>query len=238
MDSVRPASDRDPGRRFVLNYPVPFKRFTLLTAVTAALLLFAPPALGRITELGQTTAVNPPSCPKFPCLAVSRTTGYQAKVGPSRGLFVAPRDGRIVAWTISLGKVGPKQRAFFEKNYGGPASAGLAILRPGKKLFARIVAQSSIFHLTKWFGQTVQFGLSHSLIIHKGEVVGVTVPTWAPALAVGLGNDTSWRASRKAKSCRDTQTQTAQQTVGSLAQYLCLYRTARLTYSATIVSTP
>ena len=58
-----------------------------------------------------------------PCLAVSRTTGYQAKVGADRGLMTIPADGRIVAWTIGLGKPGKKQTAFFDSKLGGPASA-------------------------------------------------------------------------------------------------------------------
>ncbi len=57
-----------------------------------------------------------------------------------------------------------------------------------------------------------------------------------PALAVGLGGDTSWRASRAKGKCDDTQTATAQTKVRDLAQYYCLYRTARLTYTATLVT--
>jgi len=64
------------------------------------------------------------------------------------------------------------------------------------------------------------------------------VPTWAPALALGFGNDTSWRASRPKSKCTDTATQTAQSMIGQVAQYPCLYRTARLAYTATLISTP
>src|SRR3712207_7815497 len=45
-----------------------------------------------------------PSCPTSPCFAVSRTTGYQAKVGTNRGLVRVPENGRIVAWTIRLSR--------------------------------------------------------------------------------------------------------------------------------------
>jgi len=64
------------------------------------------------------------------------------------------------------------------------------------------------------------------------------VPSWAPALALGFGNDTSWRASRPKKQCTSTSAQTDHTTVGSPVQYFCLYQTARLTYSATLISTP
>jgi hypothetical protein len=219
----------------VFNAPV--KPFT--TALLAALLVLLGAAAGaeaKIIEIGQTTETAAPSCPRT-CNAVSRTTGYQAKVGPRRGLFTVPQDGRIVAWTITLSKPGPSQIKFFNENLGGEATAGLSILRPGKRLFARTLRSSSVFKLAPFFGKTVQFALSRSLVVHKGELVALNVPTWAPALAVGLGGDTSWRASRASDRCRDTQNQTAQDP-GEVTQYRCLYRTARLLYSATLVTSP
>ena len=155
----------------------------------------------------------------------------------SRGLMTVPQDGRIVAWSMTLSKPGPSQIKFFNENLGGEATAGISILRPGKRLFARTIRSSAVFKLTPYFGKTVQFALSRSLLVHKGELVAMNVPTWAPALAVGLGGDTSWRASRAADRCRDTQNQTAQDP-GEVTQYRCLYRTARLLYSATLVTSP
>jgi hypothetical protein len=211
----------------------------LLAAITACLALLALPsgALARLVEIGFTKDPVAPSCPLRPCLAVSRTTGYQAKVGASRGLMTIPRKGRIVAWTISLGKPGKKQTAFFEDKLGGRAQAGISVLRPGKKLMGRLMGASPIYHLDPYFGTTVQFPLDRSIPVEKGWVLALSVPTWAPALAVGLGGDTSWRASRGKGKCDDTQTQTAQ-TLKQLSQYFCLYRTARLTYTATLVSDP
>jgi hypothetical protein len=195
-------------------------------------------AVARLTEIGETTEKTTPTCPARPCLAVSRTTGYQAKVGETKAPAVVPRDGRIVAWTIALGKPGTKQAAFFNAKLGGAATAGITVLRPGPKLYYRVVAKSPVRHLERYFGTTVQFPLAQSILVRKGWVVALTVPTWAPALAVGFGNDHSWRASRPRSKCDDTQTQTAQQKYHGLAQYFCLYRTARLTYSATLISTP
>jgi hypothetical protein len=59
-----------------------------------------------------------------------------------------------------------------------------------------------------------------------------------PALAVNLPTDTSWRASRGKGTCDETSKQTAQTGTNTLAQYYCLYRGARLTYSATFVPDP
>lgn len=207
--------------------------------VTCALALVGgAPASARIAEIAPTgSPVATPSCPASPCLAVTRTTGFQVKVGTRRSPYRIPRDGRIVAWSVTLGKPGPKQVDFFEKNYGGPASAGIAVLRTGKRLYSRTLALGPVMPLTKFFGRTVQFGLPRSIVVHRGEILALNVPTWAPALAVGLGNDTSWRGNRAAGRCRDTATQSAT-AEGTVNRFVCLYRTARLSYSATIVSTP
>ena len=199
-------------------------------------------ALGTLTEVGKTTTAAMPSCPNNPCLAVSRTTGFQAKVGPTRSFVSVPRDGSIVAWTIMLGKPSKPQVSFFDSHEGGAASAGIEVLRPlvhpGKRLFFTLIASSPAVELVPYFGMTAQFPLATSIPVKKGDVVALAVPTWAPALALGFGNDTSWRASRPGNKCKDTTTQTLHATVGSSVQYRCLYRTARLTYSATLVSTP
>ena len=192
----------------------------------------------RIIEIGQAAQPNPPSCPTNPCQAVSRTTGYQAKVGANRGLMAAPADGKIVAWTITLGSPGKRQIKFFNENYGGASLAGISILKPGTKLFHRVTGQSPMQSLQPYFGTTVQFPLGTALNVKKGYVIGLTVPSWAPALALGMGNDTSWRASHAPADCAEPGTQSAQLDIADLAQYRCLYRTARLTYSATLITTP
>jgi hypothetical protein len=210
----------------------------LIVAAGALLvaLVCAAPASARIVEIGADAAEATPTCPSSPCLAVSRTTGYQAKVVDSRSVFIVPADGRIVAWTISLGKPNTRQIEFFDSNYG-EASAGLTILRRGKRLYHRVRGQSPIEKLQPYFGQKVQFPLTTSIPVKKGYVVGLTVPTWAPALTQLLDNGSSWRASRAKGKCDDTDTQTAQTRLRQRTQYRCLYR-AQLTYSATLITTP
>ncbi len=207
-----------------------------LLALSGALLLPAA-APAAITELGQMAGGVRGSCPGS-CQAVSRTTGYQAKVGPDRSLYRAPANGRIVAWTISLGNPGPKQTAFFNDRLGGAAQAAVVVLRPGKKLMHRVIQKAPLRDLSPWFGEVVQFPLVRSLPIRKGDYVGLTVPTWAPALQISLGTDTSWRSSRGRDACGDTGTQSAMIGRRTRASFRCLYRTARLTYSATFISTP
>jgi hypothetical protein len=84
----------------------------------------------------------------------------------------------------------------------------------------------------------VQFPLAQSLAISEGDVLALTVPTWAPALGLGLRRGSVWRASRDIDACDDTQTQSAQTDVRDLTRYKCAYRTARVTYSATLITTP
>src|SRR4051794_37346849 len=208
-----------------------------LTAVAAlaATLLVSAPASAKIVELGRTDAA--PACPTSPCLAVSRTTGYQIKVADERSAFVVPEDGKIVAWTIALGKPSTDQVAFFDKGLGGPAAARLSVLRLGKTLYSRTITQTPVQLLAPYFGQTVQFPLGRALNVKKGYVIALTVPTWAPALTPLLTDHSSWRASRAKDKCHDTETQTAQMALDTVTQYRCLYE-ARLIYSATLVTRP
>jgi hypothetical protein len=238
------------------------KRFVALAGSFAAGLMLPAAALATITELGvpapittqapsttqtqtqtmtgtqRPTAQLAPSCPAQPCLAVSRVTGFQVTTGPDRNLFVVPRDGWIVAWSITLGAPDKKQTAFFDAYEGGPPAAGISLLQSSKRLRYRLVAQSPTVSLSPYFGTTAQFPLAHSIQVKKGYVIALNVPTWAPALALGVGRDTTWRASRPKRACGDTASQAAHTTLGSVTQYACLYTRARLTYTATLISTP
>ncbi len=217
--------------------PLRALRPSLAAAGVALACAVAPAAASaRIVEVGQAPTEAVPTCPASPCLAVSRTTGYQAKVVDSRAHYVIPADGKIVAFTIRLGAPNKRQINFFEDNFG-KASAGLSVIRRGDRLFGRVVAASPVYQLSDYFGQTVQFPLDRALSVEKGNIIGLTVPTWAPALSTLTDDGSSWRASRGLKSCDDTDRQTAQTSVGALTQYRCLYR-ARLTYTATLITNP
>jgi hypothetical protein len=220
------------------------KRISLALIATASLVLalpaIAPATITEVGIIGETTPATAPSCPGTPCLAVSRTTGFQVKVATANNLVSAPRAGTIVAWTINLGNPNATQIKYFNANEGGPSEAGIAILAPQKKpnLTYKLVAQSPLVKLQPYFGKTAQFPLETTIPVKKGYIVALTVPSWAPALALGFGDNTSWRASRPKAGCTSTSSQTTQTAVGSAVQYYCLYQTARLTYSATLISTP
>ena len=213
-----------------------------LCGVTAAALLVPAEAPARIIEIGETAGPSAPSCPASPCQAISRTTAYQKKGDTHVRSFVVPRNGRIVAWSITLGAPSTRQREFFETSLGGPARAGITLLRPRKKprkeVLRTIVGLSPVQELTSYFGQTVQFPLETTIAARRGDIVALTVPTWAPALQLGLGRRTSWRASRPWKKCGNTSTQTAQVRLSTTTGYRCRYRTASLTYTATLITNP
>jgi hypothetical protein len=210
----------------------------ILTVAGAALvaLACAAPASARIIEVGAAPTVATPTCPASPCLAVSRTTGYQTKVVDDRNTFIVPRAGKIVAWTVSLGNPDERQIDFFNTNYGA-ASARLSVLRRGTRLYSRVLAMSPVQSLQQYFGQAVQFPLDTAIPVRRGQMIALTVPTWAPALTQLLSDGSSWRASRPKNGCENTEDQTAQSRNGQLTQYRCLYR-ARLTYSATLITNP
>jgi hypothetical protein len=208
----------------------------IAAGAVSAVLACAAPASARIIEIGAVPQQAAPTCPSSPCLAVSRTTGYQTKAVDDRNAYVVPRDGKIVAWTITLGNPDDRQIDFFESNYG-EASAQITVLRRGERLFSRVITQSPVQQLEPYFGQSVQFPLGRALNVKRGYMVALTVPTWAPALTPLLDDGSFWRASRPRDGCEDTETQTAQTDLKDLTQYRCLYR-ARLTYSATLITKP
>jgi hypothetical protein len=217
---------------------LPRRLITLPAPLLAALaaLALAAPAEARIVEVGTAHGGTAPSCPASPCLAVSRTTGYQTAVGSSAGPYRVPADGRIVAWTVDLGAPNGRQVAFFDQAFGR-ASAGITVLRRGKKKLQRFnVGQGPVVQLAPYFGQVVQFPLETTIAVRRGDIVALTVPTWAPVLTQLLSDSSAWLASRPKGGCDDTDTQTAHVKTGP-TRYRCKY-TARLTYSATLVTTP
>src|SRR6187455_74932 len=177
---MAPGGTASPGSSSCSMRVMVHRTLTHVAALLAATLATtSTPASAKIVEIGRTDVA--PACPATPCLAVSRTTGYQVKVADERNAFVVPEDGKIVAWSIALGKPTPEQISFFGKNYGGAATARLTVLRPGNTLYSRTVTQSPVQQLEPYFGQVVQFPLGRALNVKKGYVIALTVSTWAPA---------------------------------------------------------
>lgn len=231
--------ERYSRRRFVLNEHM--KRILLgLAASACALGVAAQTASAKITEIGESTVPVTTSCPDD-CFVVTRTTALQVNTNGTTYPTTAKADGRVVALTLQLGSLTDRQISFFNRMYGGTPRVQLTVLsqssRQKPKRLYTATAASETFRITPFLGTTVQFPFERSLPIRKGDVVALSVPTWAPVLAVNLDKTNGWRASR-ASGCRDLETQTAQLVIGNETAYKCLYQTAKLTYTATMISTP
>ncbi len=224
-----------------------FPLFAFLFVLAA--LLVPGSALARLDELGVTRDDPAPSCPpKDTCRVLTRTTAYQMRSGTVRNPYVVARNGRMVAFTLRVGDMTKSIIHYFNTNYGGTPRVRLTVLRtvrakktrrnPHPKSYLAVVNEGSAYHLQPYFGTTVTFALRQSVIVHRGDIVALTVPTWAPVLAVGLGTSDQWQASRPSRACNDNATQTALGAVKAHSDFACKYTTQRMTYRVTIVPTP
>jgi hypothetical protein len=217
----------------------------LLTCLIVLAMALAPgsasSAARKVTVLGQTQSAPKAACPTSPCEAVGSVSGFQTRAGAVDNPFVVPYNGKIVAWSMSLSKPKQSQQSFFNNFYGSPPEARIAVLSqsPGKGTPRyTLLRQGPAVVLTPFLGSNVTFALDQPLVVKQGNIIGLTIPTWAPTFAVGLTDNSGWRASRQAGKCTrtaDIKASRPQQRVGSTKQYGCFYKTARLLYTATIV---
>jgi hypothetical protein len=248
------AEARNSGRMVVFNAPMLRLRLTLAAlAVAVVALAAASPAGAAIVQLGTAPDKMKPGCQgkaipddqeQATCRVITKTTAYQAQNGSKKAPVVASRKGWIVALSLRLGNPDKDEIHFFNQNYGGTPRVGVAVLRPvkGQKLHRSLVAQSPVIHVQPYFGGVSDFALQTPLRVRAGDYVGLTVPTWAPLIAVNQSTTYSWRASRQRKSqCNQDfllKRATQLDTLGDQKLFACSYNTARLTYTATEVTTP
>lgn len=189
--------------------------------------------------LGLTANTPDPSCPGLPCQAIGSVTGFQLNNGQTVNPFLVRNNGTVKSWTLTLAQPTNRQRSFFNGFFGTPPEARLAILRriPGTNPPRyNLRRQGAIKVLSPYLGQTVRFGAN--LKVERNDIIGITVPTWAPAFAQDLPANNVWRASRAPGTCTnstDIRQGEPQQRVGKRATYGCKYTTARLLYTANVV---
>ena len=214
-------------------------------------------AAPRVAVLGA-AAPAAPACP-INCQAIARTTGFQVAIDAAKSPFVVPYTGKVVAWSIKLGAPSSKavegesqsQLSFFNDEFGA-SSARLSVLKPvmkkvkqGKPIY-KLKAQAPVELLEPYFGTTSTFTLKAPIKVKQNQILALTIPTWAPALSVGQSGQSVWQASRKRSRCgtspktalEDTRAGRAQEAIGRDRAYGCVYKTARILYSATIVKSP
>jgi hypothetical protein len=203
------------------------------------LLGLAAPAYGTVQEVGLPADSPFPdaSCPTN-CQAIGRVTGYQVQIGRSKNPMTVSKSGKVVAFSIKLGQPNTQQTQFFTNLFGGQPQARISVLKTlPKGHMAELLNQSEVFNLGPYLGSTPTFALHTPLSVQAGRTIALTVPTWVPAFAVGLGSDQAWRSSRSSKDC-NSQAPADQQRLKSVAAYQCFYRTARLLYSVSYVPNP
>ena len=237
------------------------KRIFLATGATlvALLAIAASPAFGAIIELGSTaTPLAKPTCPATgSCpIILTETTALETLSNATAYPTTAAHNGRIVAFTVTPAavtaadingtaatKTTPAQPGL-NATYGGASEVAITVLKvsstkllPGLRVY-KVVAESPLFKLQPYFGHLVQFVLNDSLPIAKGELVALTVPTWAPLLSVDLARTQfAWRASRTS-GCLSYTVQTAQLLLGDSTEYKCYFNATRVEYTATEITLP
>lgn len=233
---IRAGSSRRRGRWAVL--------MALLGSLAIAVAALGTAGAGAKTAhttvvLGSTSTQPEPSCPALPCQAIGSVTGFQVSNDQTNLPFRVSKPGTVKSWTLTLAQPTNSQRSFFNGFFGTPPEARLAILRrvagtnPPRY---NLISQGAIHVLSSYLGQTVKFGAN--LTVQKGDIVGITVPTWAPAFSQGLAAKNVWRASREPGRCTnstDVRQGEPQLKVGRRATYGCKYSTARLLYTVTVV---
>jgi len=212
-----------------------------------------------VTVLGQTAETPPASCPGkivnnveiTPCRVEGHVSGFQSIADGIAKPYEAPYEGKIVAWSITLAKPSSTETetttneiAFFNEFLGEPSEARIGILKPVEGTNPpqyTLVRQSPLEVLNPYFGSTPVFALKHPLTVLQGQVVALTVPTWAPMFAFNVSSENTWRGSRLPEHCsskEDIQDGNPQQGVGKTKTYGCYYSNARLLYTATLVKNP
>ena len=230
---------------------MPTVALALLVAAAAFFAAFLPATASSATPvirvLGASELPPKPACPATDsanCMAVGKVTVFQSMAGLSKRPFVVPFRGKLVSWSITLARPTAAEIRGFNDFYGKPAQARVSVLRrvgKSKPPVYKMVRQSPVQELNRYFGRTVHFALDRPLTVLKDHVVALTIPTWAPNWAINLPEDNAWRASRAKNRCNDSDIQQysrPQQKVGSDRQYGCYFTNTRFLYTATVVKEP
>lgn len=215
----------------------------------AAIVACAAPASSSaaLVEVGATSkAVTAPVCPvgvsKANCtIILTKTTAVPSLVNNVYYPTTVKVPGRIVAFTVGLaGALSKKDISGLNTSFGGVSQLGITVLKRKGKSFKFTVSQvGQVFKVQSYFGRVVQIPLTTTLGVQKGDVVALTVPTWAPVLAINLKPTAAYRyRTSRSKNCKSFSVQTAQTKVRQSANYSCFYDGTRVEFTATEVTDP
>ena len=227
-----------------------------LVGALALFAIFAGAATAADIQLGVTKTpmvapVCPPGVAQNQCnIVVPQMTVYNTTSDGVSNPMMIHKPGEIVSVKVGISTISTSPKilrtdiSYLNKTYGGPAEAELAVLkRVGKRTKLRwaVVAESPAYQLQPYRSQVVQFPLATPLPVVPGEMVALTVPTWAPILSYDLtASKFAYRQSRMT-NCTKAGASTviqAQLTIGQQARYGCNYQGTRVQYSAEEITTP
>ncbi len=240
---------------------------TALAATLLAAVLVPAAASAANIEIGVTASpIIAPTCPAdaqgSACtIVLTQVTAYETRrdgvVNPTK----IQEAGVISSFTLGLtgtSTITAKDIAYLDKTYGGPAEAQLTILHAtgtSTRPAYRVAAQSPVFKVQPELGQVAEFPLVAPLPVVRGELVALTVPTWAPVLSFELEHlevllhpePRTVDGSPKTRPGRPRTSRAAaprlganlaQITIGELSNYSCNFLGTRIEYSALEITTP
>ena len=138
--------------------------------------------------------VPPPNC----TIILTRVTRWRRSATASRIRPPSRRPAGSSRFTVGLSRLSTDARPrahndihFLDQTYGGTTQVvgHRAARQRAPRSYAKwtVVGQSAIFHLQPYLGQVVQIPLpARALPVKPGDVVGLTIPTWAPVLSIQL----------------------------------------------------
>ena len=219
---------------------------TLLAAIAALVLAFdaGPATAAKAKVLGNTKSTPSASCPNN-CTAIGSVTGFQTIADGKKQPFKIREDGHVVAWSMDLGKPDKEQKTFFgdlfgNNEFGDKSSARLSVLKPQGQSKFKLKSQTPAVGTSSESGRQPVYTVNSPLRVKKGDVLGITVPTWSANFVAGLSrNDNSWRASRSPKKCSDklsdVKASKPVEEVGKSRRFGCEFRGSRVLYWAYLV---
>lgn len=199
------------------------------------------------TVLGATKATPKSPCPDSKtasdCRITVKVTGIQTRADGKRAPFKVPADGRIVAWSVQVGKVdwsgAPDLTDALDDKYG-VSKARLAVLKPQKKRRFKLTKQTPRLDLESRLGSQPIITLNKPLKVKKGQRIGLTMSGWFSGFVDRLdaGNN-QWIASRTDEGCLSREAKKGltktQHKIGSTRKYACQFNGERLLYWAYFV---
>lgn len=242
----------------------------MAAAVVTATLLPAAASAADV-HIGVTTSpLVSPTCPAnaqgSSCtILLTQVTAYETLRDGVTNPDTVKRSGVISSFTLGLagtGLITPAIIAAKSAQYGGPPEAQLtALVATGTPVNPsyRVAAQTAVVKLRSVLGKVAEFPLLTPLPVVRGEILALTVPTWAPVLSieqnstkfsysqsrakqmvsVKVKNSSGATVTKRESSCNTVGTANfAQIVVGELSSYACTYPGNRIEYSALEITTP